>query len=168
MAVNLRYFSNSVNLAFMTSTSGCEKPRTLDGREFCRHRDGPPRPPFQCSSHRLAHWQRSTAGVFSLLMDSASTSISTAARLQAAASALRVVASSFLSSTGSASIADPETCTVGGAGRSRTMKGTIMGYRAKTRPRLPTDRVHCHNDNFYLRAKAGFKNKYITVVQPSD
>jgi hypothetical protein len=74
-------------------------------------------------------------------MDSASTSISTAARLRAAASTLRVVAGSFLSSTDSASIADPETCTVGGAGRSRTMKDTIMGYRAKMKQRLPTDRV---------------------------
>jgi hypothetical protein len=81
-----------------------------------------------------------TAGAFSLLMDSANASTASGS----AASALRVVARSFLSLTGSPSIADPEACTVGGAGRSRAMKDTIMGYRAKTRRtrRLPSPDRH--------------------------
>jgi hypothetical protein len=69
--------------------------------------DRPDRRPSQWSSHRVAHWQLGTAGAFSLL-DSARTSI--AAGLRAAASALRVVARSFLSLVGSASMVDPEAC----------------------------------------------------------
>jgi hypothetical protein len=94
---------------------------------------------FQTSRSPLAT-SIGTAGAFSLLMDSASASTASGS----AASALRVVAGSFLSLTGSPSMADPEACTVGGAGRSRAMKDTIMGYRAKTRRtrRLPSPDRH--------------------------